>query len=61
MRMDMGRVDAALGQDVDPDVLKLERFVPQIKGERVREGRHMSIERGHHIGKDRKAPRQVGQ
>ena len=31
MRMDMAGVDAAFGQDVDPDILKPQLFVPQIK------------------------------
>lgn len=59
--MDVGRVDAAGGQDVDPDVFELQRSVAEIEGKLLGEGFHVLVERFDQILEDRKAVGQVGQ
>ena len=45
MRVDMAGMDAALGQEVDPDILEPERLLPEIEMQLLGEGRDMGVER----------------
>ncbi|EAU43995.1 hypothetical protein R2601_09612 [Salipiger bermudensis HTCC2601] len=61
MRVDMRAVRAALGQDVDPNILDHQLLVAEIEFQILGESRHMPVERLDQSRKDWKAPRQVGQ
>lgn len=59
MGVDMGCVNATLGQDVNPHGVKLELLITQIKLEIFGKSRDMLIEHFHHIFKNRKTPTKI--
>ena len=61
MRMDVAAMHPALGQNVDPDILKNQCLAIKIKFQILREGCHMLVQRSNRIREYRKPPRQIGQ
>ena len=59
MGVNVGCVDAAFWQDVDPDVFQHQFTVTQVKTQVLRKFSYVFIERVHHILEDWKAPRQI--
>ncbi len=61
MGMDVRGVDAAFGQDVDPERIEFQLLVAKVEGEIPGKGRHMLVQRLDHRLEDREPPGEVGQ
>ena len=61
MGVDVAGVDAAFGQDVDPDIFQLQLFAIQIEFQIAGKGRDMLIQDLDEVGKDRKPPAQISE
>jgi len=59
MGVDVAGVDAAFGEDVDPDAVEFQRPIAEVEGQIAREGGDVGVEGFDQISEDREAVGQV--